>query len=324
MIRALSLQQPCSLKDVPWTMGQTICICSRGIITIDNKRYFFIQKLDEGGFSYVDLVESAQNGQFFALKRIICHDKEDCKNALNEVEMHRMFSHPNILRLEAHCIMDKSPKCEGWLLLPYIKNGSLWAELEKLRDANSFMPEGRILNVFHGLCSGLKAIHDKGYAHRDLKPTNVLLDDNQQPVLMDLGSMNRARIEVKGSREAMTIQDWAAQRCTISYRAPELFNVESHCIIDERTDIWSLGCVLYAIMFLEGPYDGIFHKGDCVALAVQNAITIPENCRYTQALQRLLTSMMVVNPQERPNIAWVLNQAEQLQPAGTVQETKMI
>lgn len=36
----------------------------------------------------------------------------------------------------------------------------------------------------------------------------------------------------------MTVQDWAAQRCTISYRAPELFNVESHCIIDERTDIW--------------------------------------------------------------------------------------
>lgn len=36
----------------------------------------------------------------------------------------------------------------------------------------------------------------------------------------------------------MTLQDWAAQRCTISYRAPELFNVESHCIIDERTDIW--------------------------------------------------------------------------------------
>lgn len=45
-------------------------------------------------------------------------------------------------------------------------------------------------------------------------------------------------IQVKGTREAMTIQDWAAQRCTISYRAPELFNVESHCIIDERTDIW--------------------------------------------------------------------------------------
>ncbi|XP_072117084.1 serine/threonine-protein kinase 16 isoform X1 [Mobula birostris] len=305
-------------------MGQAICICSRGIITIDNKRYLFIQNLDEGGFSYVDLVESVQDGKFYALKRIICHDKEDRKNALTEVEMHRMFNHPNVLSLEAYSIIDKSPKCETWLLLPYIKNGSLWTELEKLRNANNFMAEEQILSIFLGLCKGLKAIHDKGYAHRDMKPTNVLLDDNQQPVLMDLGSMTKARIEVKGSREALTIQDWAAERCTISYRAPELFTVESHCIIDERTDIWSLGCVLYAMMFLEGPYDGIFQKGDCVALAVQNPITIPENCRYTQSLQHLLTSMMVVNLQERPNITWVLNQTEQLQPAGAVQDTRMI
>lgn len=41
---------------------------------------------------------------------------------------------------------------------------------------------------------------------RDLKPTNVLLEENDKPVLMDLGSMNKARIEVKGSREAMTVQ----------------------------------------------------------------------------------------------------------------------
>lgn len=130
----------------------------------------------------------------------------------------------------------------------------------------------------------------------------------------------------------MTIQDWAAQRCTISYRAPELFNVESHCIIDERTDIWvkpcilhpfwpvivkyvvflsdltvnhtllllwiiywllifviccgfpillqSLGCVLYCMMMLEGPYDLIFQKGDSVALAVQNPVAIPQSCRW--------------------------------------------
>lgn len=54
-------------------------------------------------------------------------------------------------------------------------------------------------------------------------------------------------LQVRGSREAMTIQDWAAQRCTISYRAPELFNVESHCIIDERTDIWVRPFVLYHV-----------------------------------------------------------------------------
>lgn len=98
-------------------------------------------------------------------------------------------------------------------------------------------------------------------------------------------------------------QDWAAQRCTISYRAPELFTVPSQCVIDERTDIWvrvqppapspccsvwgcpdpdtlqSLGCVLYCMMFGEGPYDMVFQKGDSVALAVQNPIAVPPSSR---------------------------------------------
>lgn len=94
------------------------------------------------------------------------------------------------------------------------------------------MPEQRILLILHGICRGLQAIHSKGYAHRwgagspswgggwqgaqqvlsdvhpcrDLKPTNVLLDEDDRPVLMDLGSMNQARIEVNSSRKAMAVQ----------------------------------------------------------------------------------------------------------------------
>uniref|UniRef100_A0A8B9IV90 Ankyrin repeat and zinc finger peptidyl tRNA hydrolase 1 n=1 Tax=Amazona collaria TaxID=241587 RepID=A0A8B9IV90_9PSIT len=192
------------------------------------------------GFSYVDLVEGLRDGRFYALKRILCHDKEDHQAALHEVEMHGLFDHPNILRLVAHCMVEKGAKHEAWLLLPYVKGGTLWSEVEALRKKGTFMPEQRILLILHGICCGLQAIHSKGYAHRDLKPTNVLLDEDDRPVLMDLGSMNQARIEVSNSREAMALQDWAAQRCTISYRAPELFTVPSQCIIDERTDIWSL------------------------------------------------------------------------------------
>ncbi|XP_028663030.1 serine/threonine-protein kinase 16 [Erpetoichthys calabaricus] len=293
-------------------MGHSLCICSRGTVTIDNKRYYFIQKLGEGGFSYVDLVEGAHDGHFYALKRILCHDREGRKEAQHEMEMHQLISHPNVLSLNAFTFVNKGNKCEAWLLLPFVKKGSLWSELEKLRDKDSFMSESRILHIFEGICAGLQAIHEKNYAHRDLKPTNVLLDEDDKPVLMDLGSMNPARIEVKDSREAMTIQDWAAQRCTISYRAPELFRMESPCIIDEKTDIWSLGCVLYAMMMLQGPFDLIFQKGDSVALAVQNNISLPKSCRYSQGLQDLLTSIMVANPQERPDIAWVHNRVQNL------------
>ncbi|XP_063284634.1 serine/threonine-protein kinase 16 [Pelobates fuscus] len=305
-------------------MGSTLCICSRGVITIENKRYMFVQKLGEGGFSYVDLVEGVHDGRFYALKRILCHDREDRKEAVHEVEMHRLFNHPNILRLEGQCIIEKGSKWEAWLLLPYVAKGTLWSEVEGLRDKNCALSEDRVLHILRGISLGLKAIHERGYAHRDLKPTNVLLDDDDRPLIMDLGSMNHARIEVTSSRQAMSVQDWAAQRCTISYRAPELFNVESNCVIDERTDIWSLGCVLYCMMFGEGPFDMIFQKGDSVALAVQNTVTIRTSNRYSQALESLLSSMLVVNHQERPYISTILAQIETLVPAVDGQATTRI
>ncbi|NIG60547.1 serine/threonine-protein kinase [Pontoporia blainvillei] len=235
--------------------------------------------------------------------------------------MHRLFRHPNILRLVAYCLRERGTKHEAWLLLPFFKRGTLWDEIEQLKDKGNFLTEEQILRLLLSICRGLEAIHAKGYAHRipaflskdahgsfplscrDLKPTNILLGDEGQPVLMDLGSMSQACIHVEGSRQALALQDWAAQRCTISYRAPELFSVQSHCVIDERTDVW---------------------KGDSVALAVQNQLSIPQSPRHSSALRQLLTLMMTVDPQQRPHIPFLLSQLEALQPPAQSQHTTQI
>ncbi len=71
-----------------------------------------------------------------------------------------------------------------------------------------------------------------------MKPHNVLMADDGTPVLMDFGSMGTARVEIKGTSDALALQDLAAERCSMPYRAPELFNVQSYGTIDERIDIW--------------------------------------------------------------------------------------
>lgn len=99
-------------------------------------------------------------------------------------------------------------------------------------------------------------------AHRDLKPLNVLLsNDRQTPVLTDFGSMTDRLIKIDDSRKALEIEDWAAQNCSMFYKAPELFSPKTGSIIDEKSDIWSLGCILYALMYNKGPFDYVYEKG---------------------------------------------------------------
>lgn len=73
---------------------------------------------------------------------------------------------------------------------------------------------------------------------RDIKPANVLITADGQAVLMDLGSCDQARAVIRTARDGQRLQDDAAERCTMPFRAPELFNVQTGDDISEATDIW--------------------------------------------------------------------------------------
>ena len=151
------------------------------------------------------------------------------------------------------------------------------------------------------------------YAHRDIKPANVMIsDDNPSiPILMDFGSTIKARVHIRTRKEAVAHQDMAAERSSMPYRAPELFDVPTDTTLTEAVDIWSLGCLLYALAYLHSPFETTqtIEQGGSIALAVMNgAYKMPSGGEdpYSEKTREVIKRCIQVKPEDRPDIDQVI------------------
>jgi len=154
------------------------------------------------------------------------------------------------------------------------------------------------------------------YAHRDIKPANVMLSKDGIPVLCDLGSCAKARVKAKTRSAAIAIQELAAEHCTLPYRAPELLDVKTGAKIDEKIDIWSLGCTLYALLYGCSPFEyEESEHGASISLAISNGkYEFPKkNDIYSDDIKELIQLCIVVDPEQRPAIEQVLSKALEVQ-----------
>ncbi|KAJ3739298.1 Pkinase-domain-containing protein [Lentinula detonsa] len=156
------------------------------------------------------------------------------------------------------------------------------------------------------------------YAHRDIKPGNVMISDDGRPILMDFGSAMRARIKIENRSMALYQQDIAAEQSTMAYRAPELFDVKTGTMLDEKVDIWSLGCLLFAMAYSHSPFENTqtTEQGGSIAMAVLNAqYKHPRGSegRYSNGLKEMIDKMLKVDPGERPGIGEVLAMCESVE-----------
>lgn len=264
-------------------------------------------------------MENTNTHRKYALKRITNHSKQDEKKAANEIEVIKKLSpHSNITKIidfsldgSADDFLNQTSHLN--IVLPYYKNGSLDFYLARKAKNNDFISERQVLGLFLGISEGVRAIHEIGYAHRDLKTGNVCLSDQMEPILVDFGSAAKARIEINGQSDAMKLQEEAEENCSMAFRAAELFQVDSYAIIDERVDIWSLGCVLYALCFFQSPYEDEYIRGNSIALAVLSGkIAFPENSPYSKDIEELILFQLKVNPMERPFIYSVIEKTQEL------------
>ncbi|XP_018652062.1 serine/threonine kinase [Schistosoma mansoni] len=279
------------------------------------KTFYVRYKLDTGGFSRIDLIFDKGSKRSFALKRILCHSKDDESKALKEANFQsNLPDHPNLLPCIASGLQHVSRREQGaisevLLVLSYSKRGTLQREIDHRSARNDMFPLYLIKTMMIGICDGLIALLslDIPMSHRDIKPGNVLLFEEMRPVLMDFGSVTPSILPIENIRDAEKWKEFAEENCSLTYRAPELFNPITHENITEKAD--SLGCLLYALIFFKSPMDFVHARGDSVALAACSAnIHFPiDSCsNVPPELIKLMEAMLSANPQDRPSLTQIV------------------
>jgi serine/threonine kinase 16 len=144
----------------------------------------------------------------------------------------------------------------------------------------------------------------------------MIADDGLTPVLMDFGSVVRARKHISTRQEALELQDTAAEHSTMPYRAPELFDVKTGSTITEKVDVWSLGCTLFALLYGHSPFEPPTESalvGDSIALAVtQGQFKFPDSDYLDWGAKDIVKKCLIVDPEARPSVAEIRLLAEQV------------
>jgi len=175
--------------------------------------------------------------------------------------------------------------------------------------------------MFRQICSGIQQLHKRNppLVHNDIKPGNILLANDNKPILIDFGSVSKARHTITNRKEALYLQEQADAQCTLGYRAPELFNVDIDTVIDERTDVWSLGCTLFTMAFLAPPFETDEMNGS-VALAAKNGATLPQDAdtRFSKPFCQLILWTLNPDHKKRPFVKEVIDRTTQVLRADEV------
>lgn len=255
----------------------------------------------EGGFSCVYLARDMLHGsKQYALKHIIVNDEESLDLVLKEISvMKSLKGHPNIVTLHAHTILDMGRTKEALLVMEYCEQ-SLVSVLEN-RGAG-FFEEKQVLLIFRDVCNAVFAMHCQSppIAHRDLKAENLLLGADGLWKLCDFGSTSTNHKRFEKPEEMGIEEDNIRKHTTPAYRAPEMWDLYRRELINEKVDIWALGCLLFRICYLKSAFDG-----ESKLQVLNGNYRIPELPKYSTSLIGLIRDMLQSSPDARPDITQV-------------------
>ncbi|KAL7947411.1 ARK family serine/threonine protein kinase [Trichoderma barbatum] len=281
-------------------------------IQVGNHRVQIQKYLSEGGFAHVYLVKmpKAVDGTDLAvLKRVAVPDKEALRSMRTEVEtMKRLKGHQAIVTyIDSHASELKGGGYEVFLLMEFCDGGGLIDFMNTRLQHRLTEPE--IINIFADIAEGVACMHylKPPLLHRDLKVENVLITNHasgKRFKLCDFGSAAAPRPAPTTVVDCRLMDEDVQKHTTLQYRSPEMVDVYRKQPINEKSDIWALGVLLYKLCYYTTPFE------DQGQLAILNAsYRYPSYPGFSDRLKKLIASMLQENMQSRPNIYQVLKEA---------------
>ena len=250
-----------------------------------------ISKLGEGAYSTVFKVKRIIDNKIYALKKVklLNLSEKEKENSLNEVRILASVKSNFVVSYKEAFFDEKdNTLC---IIMEFADRGDLYQKIVQHKKSAILLEESDIWRIFIQLVKGLKSLHDLKILHRDMKSANVFLFSNGSA---KLGDLNVSKVAKRGLGYTQT--------GTPYYASPEVWKDKPY---DNKSDVWSLGCVLYEMITLRPPFraqnmEGLYNK-----VCKGQFSRIPD--KFSDDLFKVVQFLLQVNPISRPSCEQILN-----------------